>query len=166
MAIVFDKIEDSPVNKTSYFTGKEISLSSWQRSLCESIDYPAFNSPDPIILPDMLTEQLLDFTGYACYETVFVLDSPKTLLLEITNTSGSVEVFLNGETAGMKLKPPFRYDLSDLVWQGKNYLAIEVAVFTKKDCMADAARLPGKTQHCKHIIQNPYIIGSVRLYTN
>jgi hypothetical protein len=147
-------------------TCSEIPLSGWQRSLCESTEYPAFDDSEPVILPDMLTEQFLDFSGFACYETVFVLDSPKTLLLEITNTSGSVEVFLNGETAGMKLRPPYRYDLSDLAWLGKNFLAIEVAVFSKKDYMADTANPPEKTQHGKHITQSPYIIGSVRLYTN
>lgn len=144
----------------------KIPLSGWKRSLCKSIEYPAFDDPEPITLPNMLEKWLSDFSGFACYETVFVLDNPKTLLLEITDTSGSVEVFMNGETAGMKFRPPFHYNLSDLVWQGKNYLAIEVSVFLKEDCMTDTAHLPEKTQRGKHITQSPYIIGSVRLYTN
>jgi hypothetical protein len=147
-------------------TCAEIPLAGWQRSICESTEYPAFGDPEPVILPDVPAELENGFSGFACYETTFVLDSPKALLLEITNTSGSVEVFMNGETAGMKLKPPFRYDLSDLARQGKNYLAIEVAVFSKKDYMTDTANPPEKTQRGKHITQSPYIIGSVRLYTN
>jgi hypothetical protein len=50
---------------------------SWDRSLCVSTEYPAFGDPEPVILPDVLTEQLSEFTGFACYETTFVLDSQK-----------------------------------------------------------------------------------------
>jgi hypothetical protein len=165
MAVVFDETGGRLIYKLQCFNDTEISLEGWVRSLCESTEYPAFDDPIPVILPDMLSELETGFSGFACYETVFVLDSPKPLLLEIADTSGSVEVFLNGETAGMKLKPPFRSDLSNIVWQGKNYLAIEVAVFPKEDHKTDEAHPPEKTQYGNQITQSPYIIGSIRLYT-
>ncbi|MDR2053099.1 MAG: hypothetical protein LBP80_06775 [Treponema sp.] len=43
---------------------------------------------------------------------------------------------MNGETAGMKLRPPYHYDLSGLARQGKNYLAIEIAVFPERKSIA------------------------------
>jgi hypothetical protein len=131
----------------------EITLSDWMRSLCKNIDYPAFGDPEPVVLPDVLTEQILEFSGFACYETIFVLDDPKSLTLEISEAIGGVEVFMNGETLGILIKPPYQYDLSSFTRQGKNYLAIEVAIGNKQKGM-----IVGENQPC--------IIGNVRLYSN
>jgi hypothetical protein len=117
-------------------------------------------------LPDVLTKQFLNFSGFACYETIFILDSLKSLSLDISDAVGSVEVFMNGETAGMKLRPPYRYDLSGLTRQGKNYLAIEVAIFPERKSTAIEAQPLEKTRHDKNITNHPCIIGTVRLYTN
>jgi hypothetical protein len=130
----------------------EILLSKWTRSLCKTIDYPAFDDPGPVMLPDMLTGEISGFSGFACYETTFMLDSPKVLTLEISRAASGVEVFMNGETLGIKAKLPCHYDLSSLVWQGINYLAIEVAINMKR-------------KHLTIEESQPCIIGIVRLYT-
>jgi hypothetical protein len=129
----------------------EIPLSGWTRSLCKSIDYPEFDDPEPVLLPDVLTEKILDFSGFACYETIFILDGPKAATLEISNAAGGVEVFINGETLGIRIKPPYQYDLSSFFRQGKNYLAIEVAIDIKQNRMGIAEN-------------RPCVIGNVRLF--
>jgi hypothetical protein len=129
----------------------EITPLGWRRSLCKSIDYPAFGDPKPVALPDMLTEQMLGFSGFACYETVFILDGIEAVTLEISDAAGGVEVFINGETLGIRIKPPYRYDLSSFIRQGKNYLAIEVAIAIKQNRMGIAENRPG-------------VIGNVRLF--
>jgi hypothetical protein len=134
-------------------TVHEIPLSDWKRSLCKAIDYPEFDDPEPVTLPDILAEKMLRFSGLACYETVFILDGPKVLALEISEAIGGVEVFMNGETQGLRKKLPYRFDLSDLAWKGKNYLAIEVAIFINRKIIA-AER------------SRPCIIGDVRLFAN
>jgi hypothetical protein len=144
---------------------KERITLSWVRSLCTSSEYPAFGDPEPVILPDVLTEHLSKFTGFACYETIFALDNEKTLLLEISDTAGSVEVFMNGETAGMRIKPPYCYDLSSLARQGKNYLAIEIAINMGKIDSVTSLPAKEKAEHGKNM-KNLTIIGSIRLYTN
>jgi hypothetical protein len=137
-------------------TVTEIPLSDWKRSLCKSIDYPAFDDPKPVMLPDVLMEQMLEFLGFACYETVFVLDGSKALTLEISEAIGGVEVFMNGETLGIQIKPPYQYDLSSFTRQGKNYLAIEVAITIEwnhmaieegRPCIIGNVRLLGKEPH-------------------
>jgi hypothetical protein len=137
--------------KRSHLTAAEIPLSNWNRTICENVDYPAFGDPEPVILPDMLTEQMSDFSGFACYETTFELRDSKSLALEISDSIGGVEVFLNGETLGIHARPPHQYDLSSLTWQGKNYLAIEVAIDMKQKCITS-----GENNLC--------IIGNVQLF--
>jgi hypothetical protein len=134
-------------------TVHEIPLSDWKRSLCKAIDYPEFGDLEPVTLPDILAEKMLRFSGLACYETIFVLDSPKALTLEISEAIGGVEVFMNGETLGLRAKLPHRFDLSDLAWKGENYLAIEVAIFINRKAIAAGGN-------------RPCIIGDVRLFTN
>jgi hypothetical protein len=65
----------------------------------------------------------------------------------------------------MRITPPYRYDLSSLARQGKNYLAIEVAInlgrknkITEKKNQKKTAR--GKSAKISDII------GTVSLYTN
>jgi hypothetical protein len=137
----------------SSLTVHEIPLSDWKRSLCKAIDYPEFGDPEPITLPDILSEKMLRFSGLVCYETIFVLDSLKLLELEISEAIGGVEVFMNGETLGLRAKLPHRFDLSDLAWKGENYLAIEVAIFINRKDIAAKRSLP-------------YIIGDARLFAN
>jgi hypothetical protein len=157
--------EGKPVTKQPHFSDMEVPLPGWMRSLCTSTEYPAFGDLESVELPDILTEQLSEFKGFACYETTFVLDSPKPLLLEISDTSGSVEVFMNGETAGMRIKPPYRYDLSSLAQQGKNYLAIEVAINLGKMGRVTPEQIQGKTEYDQHG-KKTNIIRSIKLYTN
>jgi hypothetical protein len=135
-----------------YLTDTEIPLFNWKRSLCKNVEYPAFDDPEPVVLPDMLAGKMSDFSGFACYETTFVLDTPRTLSLEISNAIGGVEVFMNGEALGIRTKPPHYYDLSSLAWEGENYLAIEVAI--------------GIAQKRIALRENqPCIMGNVRLFT-
>ncbi|MDR2785006.1 MAG: hypothetical protein LBB83_03725 [Treponema sp.] len=156
--------ESRPLNKHSRFTGTETHLSRWMRSLCNSNDYPAFGDPEPVVLPDMLTEQMSDFEGFACYETKFVLDKPMIMLLEILDTAGSVEVYMNGDTAGMRITPPYHYDLSILARKGKNYLAVEIAVNLGQKDRVNPEPIQEKSEHGKQI-KKSNIIGSIRLYT-
>jgi hypothetical protein len=156
--------EKWPVYEAPPVTSTEIFLSDWKRSLCTSNEYPAFDNPEPVALPGILTKQLSEFKGFACYETTFMLDSPKTLLLEISDTSGSVEVFMNGETAGMRIEPPYRYDLSKLAKQGKNYMAIEVAINLGKIDRATSKPIGEKMKYGKHS-KETNIIRSIKLYT-
>ena len=106
LSLLFARFASYLKKRRSPPTGTEIPLSNWRRIICESIEYPAFGDPEPVALPDMSMERMSDFSGFACYKTTFVVENQKSLLLEILDASGSVEVFINGETAGLKIKPP------------------------------------------------------------
>ena len=109
------------------FEGKAEPLSNWTRSTCESIAYPAFKEQKAVTLPDALAEEQPEFSGFVRYETTVQIDKAEQVLLEITDAWEGVEVFLNGQSAGIQVAPPFRYDISKLVRPGENEIVIEVA---------------------------------------
>ena len=112
--------------------GESIPLTGWTRATCEGAAYPAFGSAVPVTLPDELAAEQPEFSGFARYETTFALDAPAALRLEITDAAEGVEVFLNGESAGIQIAPPFAYDLAGRA--GENILAIEVATTLERQC--------------------------------
>ena len=112
--------------------GAEIALSGWTRALCEGAEYPHFGPAKPVTLPDALAAEQPAFSGFVRYETRFTLDAPAALRLEIADAAEGVEVFLNGESAGIQIAPPFGYDLAGQA--GANTLVIEVATTLERQC--------------------------------
>ena len=85
-------------------------------------------------LPDgqQLAEPAPEFSGYVRYDTCFDLEESTALSLEIDDDSEGVEVFLNGESAGIQIAPPFIYELTGR--KGKNLLQIEIATTLEREC--------------------------------
>lgn len=121
---------DAPV-----LCGKKTELTAFDESVCRSIDYPAFGEKRPV--EKLQSYHLTDpaFSGFIRYETRFVLEEGfRFAALEITDAYEGVEVFVNGQSAGIQILPPFRYDLSALCHPGSNTLAIEVATTLHRQC--------------------------------
>jgi hypothetical protein len=137
LAVIFGEAENWPIYETPVLSGGEISFSGWKRSLCKGIEYPNFNDSIPVELPDSLVEQKPEFSGFVRYETEFVLDKIKPLLLEISNAAEGVEVFVNGRSVGIQIVPPFCFDLSGFVQVGENMLAIETATTLERERYAN-----------------------------
>ena len=47
-----------------------------------------------------------------------------------------MEIFVNGVSAGIQVAPPFRYDLTRLMSEGQNQIAIEVATTLEREMYA------------------------------
>ncbi len=114
--------------------GKEISLGGWKRSLCEGAEYPDFSEPAETGVPDgdALAKELPEFSGFVRYDCRFFLEEESSLLLTIGDAEEGVEVFLNGESAGIRITAPFRYELRGRA--GENQLRIEVATTLEREC--------------------------------
>lgn len=109
---------------------------NWKRSVCGSIDYPLFHSEKNVSLPDCVEEEIPDFAGYVRYEKwLDAEDIPETggpgeagkTVLEITDAGEAVQVFVNGRDLGIQIVPPYRYDISSELTDGKNQIVIEAA---------------------------------------
>lgn len=112
--------------------GRVQTLDRWVRSTCQAIDYPAFGNAKPIRLPDPLAQEEPTFSGFARYECAVNGTGEKTVL-EITDAYEGVEVFVNRQSLGIQIAPPFRYDLTPCLRQGENKLAIEVATTLERE---------------------------------
>ncbi len=117
-----------------YYTAAELSFSgSWVRDCCRSIDYPAFAGEKEIALPDHLAEEAPKFSGFVRYRNCFAAERPDCIFLEITDAHEGVEVFVNGESLGIQIVPPFCYELTGKLKDGSNELTIEVATTLERE---------------------------------
>ena len=88
----------------------------------------------PAAVPDgqQVADENPEFSGFVRYDCRFTLDADQPLLLEIADASEGVEVFLNGESAGIQIAPPFGWTLQGRA--GENELRIEVATTLEREC--------------------------------
>lgn len=104
----------------------------WMRSVCESADYPAFGKETEVTLPDAAERELLDFGGFLRYERTLELEQDtwqeyRRAVLEISDAGEAVQLFVNGADCGIRIVPPFRYEIGSLLQCGSNRLIIEAA---------------------------------------
>ena len=111
------------------FTERRV-LESFRQSVCKALDYPKFGPVTEIAKPEDYALTDKKFSGFIRYETRF---TGKAQMLEITDAYEGVEVFLNGQSAGIQVVPPFRYDLRGLTQEGENSLVIEVATTLERE---------------------------------
>jgi hypothetical protein len=124
----------APLNVPVAESGAELPVSNWTRALCESVEYPSFGPAKPVSLPDKLAEEQPEFSGYARYTATFQTERTEGLVLAVTNASEGVEVFVNGQSAGIQIVPAYRYDISALAKRGLNELTIDVATTLERKC--------------------------------
>lgn len=111
-------------------------LAEWMRSICRAKDYPHFAGEKKTAVPDDLAGEMPAFSGIARYETAFAGKEGQRTVLEITDAHEGVEVFVNGQSAGMQVVPPFVFDLTSFVTDGENTLAVEVATTLEREVYA------------------------------
>jgi len=126
LIVVFGEPSETPTNPLRA-QGKPTPLNgNWSRSTCTSKAYPAFENIKNISLPDDVAKEDPKFGGFVRYEKTIDLTPGKTIL-EISDAAEGVEVFVNGVSAGIQIVPTFLYDITPLVKEGQNHIAIEVA---------------------------------------
>jgi len=126
------------LNKPIQLKGEAIPLSEgWLRSTCNSKLHPVFSDTKTVSLPDRLEKEQPKFAGFVRYEREVSLDNVDkisgSILLEITDAAEGVEVFVNGVSAGIQIVPSFMYDITGMVRDGDNHIAIEVATTLERE---------------------------------
>lgn len=107
----------------------EIVPASWRTWFCDSFSYPALSQMLEVSEPCLIsnTPGLDSLCGTVCFETTFEVDDPQNpLVLDLGSVYETAEVFINEKSAGVRLCPPYIFDISELIQQGGNCLRIEV----------------------------------------
>jgi hypothetical protein len=98
---------------------------------------PEWGAPAEIMLPELISwtdhsvEGIKYYSGTGIYNKTFNLtaswlDSARYVHLDLGDVREVAEVFVNGRSAGVLWKPPFRADITSLLKPGTNVLKIEV----------------------------------------
>ena len=95
----------------------------WKVSFAENENYPDFTDEMTMDVIENILKPY--FSGVVRYEASFT-SSEGAHELELENAYESAEVWVNGEYAGERICPPYRFDLTGLCREGENTLRIEV----------------------------------------
>lgn len=100
----------------------------WTLATADALSHPEFTQQPPLAaLRDMgAADALPDFSGTFCYETAFVWHHSGPVALDLGEAYETAEVWVNGEHAGVRIAPPYRFDIGDLLRPGPNALRVEV----------------------------------------
>lgn len=101
----------------------------WNVSIAQAEQYPHFEQWGSLtVLSNMsMPDRLPRFAGTFRYETEFVWnESTNGALLELGEVYETAEVWINGEQAGVRICPPYCFEVHELLEQGNNKLVIEV----------------------------------------
>ena len=69
---------------------------------------------------------LLSYSGGAWYRKTLTIDPAKQVVLDLGNVVASAEVRVNGQPAGVRVAPPWRFDITALVKPGANRIEVLV----------------------------------------
>ncbi len=141
-SVIVDFAEDAIglVARTPKLTGSSLTLSGeWTVAFASAKEYPTFSGA--IRMTELQNLEVLKpgFAGTARYELDFTLDrAHDDAVLELPEAFEFAEVWINGEKAGSRIAPPYRFNCSGRLVSGRNHIAIEVTN-TLANAMSGAA---------------------------
>lgn len=103
-------------------------FSGWKLSFASAKEYPAFTEipGETEVKPLNTIPGFENVTGTAAYETRFEKPEGRRLLLDLGTAYEVAEVFVNDASAGIRICPPYRFDITELLSDGENRLRIEI----------------------------------------
>ena len=114
--------------------GSVLDLSGGWHVVCETATgerAAEFDAPDALT---PISDRLPNFSGLIRYSrTVELAEEPGLALLCAGHVYEALRVTVNGETAGLRLTPPYQVELTGLLHKGSNTLCVEVASTPARD---------------------------------
>ncbi|MDQ0972235.1 hypothetical protein QFZ31_002113 [Neobacillus niacini] len=114
---------------------KTIDLSTdWKYSLVKNIEYPNFGDVNQMKELVPISKEYPTFTGIIKYEKTFELEEvTKQGILTFENIYEAVEIWINDEYVGMKVCPPYVFEVDSYLKKGTNTIRVEVATTLDRD---------------------------------
>jgi hypothetical protein len=161
--VVFrEKPRPHPISLKAVAVSSEKSLAgTWQVRFPHGWDAPA--RVDWPTLHDWTTddnEAIRHFSGIAAYHTTVSLtpaDLPngKRYVLDFGDVREVADLWVNGQHLGERVVPPYRYDVTNVLKPGANYLIVEVANVLNNRLVGDAKRPPTQRRTKTNLDKGP-----------
>jgi len=98
---------------------------------------PKWGAPEKVVFPELISwtehenQGIKYYSGKGTYTKTFTVQDGwigdgKNIYLDLGKVREIAEVFINGKSAGVVWKPPFRADVTQLVKSGENEIKVEV----------------------------------------
>lgn len=142
----------------------------WTLSFAENKEYPNFHDEEKLTKLTNVGKAHPAFSGFMRYEAdveIPALGANQTLI-NISDAYEGVEVWVNDQYIGMKICPPYTFDITKAAQVGKNSLRIEVAntLANKVSHMpVDPMRAAMAAMNGKSVIRPSGIVGKVSVVT-
>jgi hypothetical protein len=132
LVVVFDQAEGDVKPSVQY--NEELLLKDgWSMSLATSKEYPEFHDTQEISSFENVGLKYPEFSGVIRYENTVDVPAVSVAALAIEDAFEGVEVFVNDESVGIQVAPPFIFDISRQLQTGENKLRIEVATTLERE---------------------------------
>jgi hypothetical protein len=99
------------------------------------------------------------YSGVATYQKKFTLAQMpaknQRALLDLGEVREVAEVYLNGRPLGIRCWPPYRFDVSEAIRPGENFLVVEVANVLSNRLSGDGKRPEGQKRTRSNVIKGP-----------
>lgn len=101
---------------------------TYEIEICSEENFPFFESYKTTDRTINITgkDELPRFSGNIKYKTVFDVDNLNCNILDLGYVGETAEVILNGKNIGVRLFPPYEFDMSESLKKGKNTLEVIV----------------------------------------
>lgn len=106
----------------------------WKYSLVKNIEYPNFGEVKQMKELVPISKEYPTFTGIIKYEKKIELEEiPRQGILTFENIYEAVEIWINEEYVGMKVCPPYVFEIANYLKKGTNTIRVEVATTLDRD---------------------------------
>lgn len=126
--------------------------SEWTCSTTSQKKYPEFT--ELAVMEELKPVSEIDpkFAGIIRYEKEFSLpEKYEKLFIRFEHIYEAVTIWINGEKAGMEIAPPYEFEISRYVKEGKNQIRVEVATTLDRDQL----NYPAKPFDFYHEVMEP-----------
>lgn len=115
---------------------------NWRLDFTEGWDTPKSTGVSELkSLTEFEDEAIRHYSGTITYsKSIDFLETGARTILDLGNVSNVAEVFCNGKKVGVKWAPPFEFDITDLIIEGKNNLEIKVTNTWRNQLIFDNTR--------------------------
>lgn len=107
---------------------------NWAYQKTRAIDYPQFGEKTATEALRPISDTDSRFAGVISYEKMFKLEEkPESAVISFEHVYEVMKLWVNGREAGICIRPPYRFDISSLLKEGKNTIRAEVATTPARD---------------------------------